>query len=70
MCHSEPTIHGMTPSPGDEIGRDDAPDCCDEEMTRGKDAFGDLVYTCGGCGTELEVDDGGLVFDIREKQAA
>lgn len=36
-------------------------------MARGKDAHGDLVYTCTGCDTELEVDNLGLVFDIREE---
>lgn len=71
MCrYPEPTIYGMTVEVAIEIGRDDAPDCCDEEMARGTDAHGDLVYTCGCCGTEVEVDDLGLVSDIREKTGA
>lgn len=70
MCHSEPTIYGATVRVADEIGREDAPDCCGEEMTRSTDAHGDLIYTCGCCRTEVEVDDLGLVFDIREKLGA
>ena len=70
MCHSEPTLYGMTPSPGDEIGREDAPDCCGEEMQRENASHDHIRYTCGCCGMVLEVDDLGLVWDIREKTAA
>jgi hypothetical protein len=66
MCHSEPTVTGgFEISPGDELGRDLAPDCCGSEMVRGTDRFGDLIYTCGCCKTVVEVDELGLVADIR-----
>lgn len=64
-----PTICGYIElSAGDELGYCLAPDCCDAEMT-GKeiDADGHREYTCGDCGTVLEVDELGLVWDIREK---
>jgi hypothetical protein len=56
----EPSIHGHELSPGDELGHDTAPDCCDSEMT----ANGS-TYTCGHCGTVLTVNALGLVSDIR-----
>lgn len=52
-------------SPGDELGRDLPPDCCGDEMT-GKPDADHIKYTCGDCGTVLEVDGFGLVFDIRD----
>jgi hypothetical protein len=67
-----PTICGyMELSLGDELGHDLAPDCCDDEMA-GKDidSDGHREYVCGDCGTVLEVDDRGLVWDVRQKQAA
>ncbi|PAZ15660.1 hypothetical protein CLM62_12755 [Streptomyces sp. SA15] len=70
MCRTEPTIYGMTPRIADEIGRDDAPTCCSDEMGRKDTSRDHIEYTCGCCGTVLEVDDLGLVWDIREKAAA
>lgn len=55
-----PSIHGHELSPGDELGTDAVPECCDDDMT----ADG-RTYTCGTCGTVLEVSADGLVFDIR-----
>lgn len=69
MCHSEPTIYGMTLRIADELGHDDAPDCCGEEMTRSTDGE-DLIYTCGCCRTVLTVDELGLIDDIRDGAAA
>jgi hypothetical protein len=69
MCHSEATIYSMTVEIAMEIGRDDAPDCCGAEMTRAVNGD-DLTYTCGCCGTAVDVDEVGLVDDIREKTAA
>jgi hypothetical protein len=67
MCYSEPTIYGMTLTPGMEI-EDGVPVCCDDEMTStSDDKRGHRVHTCGCCGIVLEVDDLGLVWDIREK---
>lgn len=70
MCHSEPTIHGMTLDAAMEID-DGVPDCCGEEMTpKTASLEGHRAYECGCCGTTVDVDDLGLVFDIREKQPA
>ncbi|MER5461644.1 hypothetical protein ABT010_13340 [Streptomyces sp. NPDC002668] len=55
-----PHTNNLELSPGDELGHDATPDCCDNEMT----ADG-RTYTCGACGTVLEVSAQGLVFDIR-----
>lgn len=54
-----PTIHGHELSPGDELGTDATPDCCDDEMTPDGRNF-----TCGSCWTVLEVSCSGLVADI------
>jgi hypothetical protein len=64
-----PTICGyMELHLADELGHDLAPDCCGQEMTGSPvDPDGHKEYTCGDCGTVLEVDDLGLVYDIREK---
>lgn len=66
----EPTIYGMTLDPGMEI-EDGIPDCCGGEMTPQTASLdGHREYACSGCGTVVEVDDLGLVFDIREKATA
>ena len=57
----EPSIHGYELSPGDELGQDVTPDCCGSEMTATRLSS----YRCGECGTVLEIDSLGLVFDIR-----
>lgn len=54
-----PTIHGHELSPGDELGTDATPDCCDDEMTPDGRNF-----TCGNCWTVLTVNSLGLVSDI------
>lgn len=60
-----PTIHGYELSPGDDLGRDTTPDCCDQEMApKGADGKGYRDYKCD-CGTTLTVAPNGLVFDIR-----
>jgi hypothetical protein len=84
MCHSEPTIYGMSLDLAMHID-DGIPDCCYGPMAKGKeeactccapedtDGAGTGVhveYKCGDCGTVVEVDGLGLVFDIREKTAA
>lgn len=70
MCHSEPTIYGMELVPAMEI-EDGVPDCCGSEMdSKTVDDDGHREYVCGCCGTVVEVDDLGLVWDIREKTAA
>lgn len=80
----EPSIYGMLLDPGMEI-EDGVPDCCYGPMTKKQeetctcckpedtDGAGTGVhveYACGDCGTVVEVDGLGLVFDIREKAAA
>lgn len=63
-----PTICGyMELQLADELGHDLAPDCCGAEMTGQDTDDGHREYLCGDCGTVLEVDDLGLVYDIREK---
>ncbi|MGW0577738.1 hypothetical protein ACWD25_17590 [Streptomyces sp. NPDC002920] len=47
------------------------PNCCYGPMDGGKPGKdGHRVYTCGDCGTVVEVDELGLVWDIREKAGA
>ena len=80
----EPTIYGMELDPGMEI-EDGVPDCCYGPMTkktpdrceccRPKDTEGTgtgrhTTYVCDDCGTVVEVDGLGLVFDIRESATA
>jgi hypothetical protein len=69
MCN-EPTIYGMPLDLAMEI-EDGVPDCCYGPMdTKPADTDGHREYECGDCGTVVEVDDLGLVWDIREKVAA
>lgn len=68
MCQSEPNIHGTILRVADELGHDLAPDCCGDDMTGENLADGYQRYTCSDCGTVLEVDDLGLVDDIREAE--
>lgn len=85
MCPSEPTIYGMELDLAMHID-DGVPDCCygpmekqpDEtcticctpEATDGEGTGIHFVYRCGDCETVVDVSGLGLVFDIREKQAA
>ncbi|MYR84075.1 hypothetical protein GTY41_03730 [Streptomyces sp. SID685] len=61
-----PTIDELALQIGDEIGHDESPDCCTEPMPPVA-ANGDLTYRCDNCGAEVEVDELGLVSDIRER---
>lgn len=71
MCSTGPTTsYGYELSPGDDTDRDDIPVCCSDDMNGKKTAEGGIDYTCGDCGTVLEIGANGLVFDIREKTAA
>jgi hypothetical protein len=72
MCSTGPTTsYGYELSPGDETDLDDTPRCCGESMTaKAPDEDGDREYLCGQCGTALEINENGLVWDIREKAAA
>jgi len=66
MCHSEPTIYGMTLDLAMEI-EDGIPDCCGGEMApKPASIGGHREYRCSGCGTVVEVDELGLVFDISD----
>ncbi|MFD5491583.1 hypothetical protein ACFWH4_01245 [Streptomyces sp. NPDC127091] len=68
---SNPTIsYGYELEIADDAGLDDIPVCCDDDMTGKKTESGGIDYTCGGCGTVLEIGEGGLVSDIREKTSA
>ncbi|MFD8851869.1 hypothetical protein [Streptomyces sp. NPDC059604] len=60
-----PNTYGFELSPGDDLGLDTTPDCCDQSMTAtdGDDGYRD--YTCGDCGTTLTVAPTGIVFDIK-----
>lgn len=63
-----PSVHGLELSPGDELGTDIVPDCCDEEMAANDTADGYRYYMCGDCETVLTVlpvASNGIVFDIR-----
>lgn len=66
----EPTIYGMMLDPGMHID-DDVPDCCYGPMdSRPARIDNHREYKCGDCSTIVEVDELGLVFDIREKATA
>jgi hypothetical protein len=64
------TSYGYELEIADDAGHDDIPVCCDEDMTGKPLGDGSVEHTCGSCGTVLEIDELGLVFDIREKAAA
>ncbi|MFM9373233.1 hypothetical protein [Streptomyces sp. Da 82-17] len=68
----EPTILDIELFTGMEIG-DDVPDCCGEEMADKLAALahqGHREYECMDCGTVVDVDDLGLVFDITSQSQA
>jgi hypothetical protein len=64
------TSYGYELEIADDAGHDDVPVCCGDDMNGEKTAEGGIDYTCGSCGTVLEIDELGLVSDIREKAAA
>lgn len=71
MCSTGPTTsYGYELEIADDAGHDDIPVCCGDDMTGKNLDDGSIEYTCAGCGTVLEIDELGLVFDIREKTAA
>jgi hypothetical protein len=71
MCSTGPTTsYGYELSIADDTDIDDVPVCCGDDMPGKKLDDGGIEYTCGSCGTVLEIDELGLVFDIREKTAA
>ena len=71
MCSTGPTTsYGYELSPGDETDLDDIPVCCGSDMTGKKLDDGDIEHACENCGTVLEINENGLVWDIREKPAA
>lgn len=71
MCSSAPTTsYGYELSIADDAGLDDVPVCCGDDMNGAKTSRGGIDYTCGRCGTVLEISKSGLVDDIREKTAA
>lgn len=71
MCSTGPTTsYGYELEIADDAGHDDIPVCCGDDMTAKNLDDGGIEYTCAGCGTVLEIDELGLVFDIREKTAA
>ncbi|MEU5429959.1 hypothetical protein AB0H73_30800 [Streptomyces olivoreticuli] len=60
-----PRVFHLELSVSDELGHDTAPLCCDDEMTAKDTDDGFREYTCGCCHTVVEIDELGLVFDIR-----
>lgn len=64
------TSYGYELTPGDDAGHDDVPICCNNDMPGGKTPDGGIDFTCGSCGTVVEIDESGLVFDIREAATA
>ncbi|MCX4704395.1 hypothetical protein [Streptomyces sp. NBC_01373] len=64
------TSYGYELEIADDAGLDDIPVCCGNDMNGTEIPEGGIDYRCGTCGTELDIDAGGLVFDIREKTAA
>ncbi|MFE7510176.1 hypothetical protein ACFU8I_02945 [Streptomyces sp. NPDC057540] len=59
-----PTLHGLELSPGDHVGTDVEPRCCDQDMTP-RPVSHKNTFTCANCLTVMTVDSQGLVFDIR-----
>lgn len=60
------TDYGMDIRIADEVGTDVVLRCCGQEMTvTGPDKYGDRTHTCPACATEVDIDDLGLVDDIR-----
>lgn len=54
-------------SPGEEVGTDATFTCCGQDMTAAApDKYGYRTHTCGSCGTSADVDDLGLMNDIRD----
>ncbi|MGW2113766.1 hypothetical protein [Streptomyces zhihengii] len=65
-----PTIHDRDLSPGDDLGLDTAPTCCDDQtMTTTNTSDGYQQYTCSQCLTVVEITPSGLIFDIRQRRA-
>ena len=60
-----PTLHGLELSPGDEVGTDIDPRCCDQDMTSKPKASDQHTFQCANCLTVVVIDSNGLVFDIR-----
>lgn len=61
-----PTVHGMELEDGHDLGLDDIPQCCNNDMTGKDQPDGIREYACGSCRTELIVKANGLVLDIYE----
>ncbi|MFG2328276.1 hypothetical protein ACGFMM_01485 [Streptomyces sp. NPDC048604] len=61
---SEPTLHGMELTPGDEAGLDAAPVCCSSDKARRPGGTG-IRFTCGNCRSSVDINELGLVTDIR-----
>ncbi|MFF4531563.1 hypothetical protein ACFY1P_20120 [Streptomyces sp. NPDC001407] len=61
-----PRVSYLELSIGDELGRDQRPECCEAGMAARDLDNGRIEYTCRDCGTVLEVDALGLISDIRD----
>ena len=71
MCSTGPsTSYSYELRIADETDLEDNPRCCGDDMNGSKTTEGGIDYTCGSCGTMLEINENGLVWDIREKTAA
>lgn len=67
MCSNGPTTsYGYPLQIASDAGLDDVPRCCRDSMTGKQLERGGIEYTCDGCHTVLELDEFGLVYDIRE----
>lgn len=64
------TSYGYDLEIADDAGLDDIPACCGDDMTGKAASGGGIDYQCRHCGTQLDIDPGGLVDDIRTKTAA
>lgn len=64
------TSYGYELAPGDDAGHENIPVCCDTDMNGKKTAQGGIDFTCRRCGTVLEVDEDGLVYDIHQPATA